>query len=103
MLSRIPGNRLKHYPKLSVEKAIERAAKDGKSTLSAPTQGHYLDILRDLLKLAVRKKLLHANPAADARPIKKDTLSADQKRKPWTDRSEEHTSELQSLMRISSA
>src|SRR3546814_10323260 len=33
MLSRIPGNRLKHYPKLSVEKAIERAAKDGKSTL----------------------------------------------------------------------
>jgi len=39
--------------------------------------------LRDILKVAVRKKLLPSNPAADVKPLKRDALSADQKRLPW--------------------
>jgi integrase len=85
IVARIPNNRVKLYPKLSLEQAIERGAKAGKPTLSSTTQRTYLDILRELLKVAVRKKLLTSNPAADIRPLQKDALASHDKRIPWTD------------------
>lgn len=83
LLSKTPSNRTKRYSKLTLEQAIERAAKQNKPTLSPVTQSFYLDILREILKVAVRKKLLPSNPASDVKPLKKDTLSAEQKRLPW--------------------
>ncbi|CAA2143111.1 hypothetical protein [Hyphomicrobium sp. ghe19] len=44
----------------------------------------YLDVLREVLDVAVRKKFLPANPAIGARPIKKDSVPAAQKRRPWS-------------------
>jgi len=85
LLTQIPTNRTKLYPELAIETAIERARRDGKPTLSPPTQAHYLDILRDLLKVAVRKKYLSSNPADDARPLKRDGIAASDRRTPWTD------------------
>jgi integrase len=85
MLAKCPSNCLKIYPDLSLEEAIERAAKDKKPTLSSITQSVYLDVLRDILKVGERKKLIVGNPAAGVRPLKKDTVSADQKRLPLTD------------------
>ena len=83
-LSKTPSNRTKRYPNLTLGQAIERAAKQNTPPLSPVTQSFYLDILREILKVAVRKKLLPSNPAADVKPLKKDNLSADQKRLPWT-------------------
>lgn len=83
-LARTPSNRIKLYPKLKIEQAIEQAAKYEKPTLSPTTQSFYLDAFRDVLQVGVRKKQLANNPAVDAKPIKKDTLSAEQKRLPWT-------------------
>jgi hypothetical protein len=82
LIAKCPSNRLKVYPKLSLEDAVERAAKEKKATLSPTTQAVYLDTLRDILKVGVRKKLLASNPAADLRPVKKDTVPAHQKRFP---------------------
>ncbi|MFA7585165.1 MAG: site-specific integrase, partial [Novosphingobium sp.] len=49
------------------------------------TQAHYLEILRDMLKVAVRKKYLPSNPAEEVKPLKKDGVTAAEKRRPWTD------------------
>lgn len=84
LLAKCPTNRLKLYPKLSLQDAIERAAKQGKPTLSPITQSVYLDVLRDILKVGLRKKLIASNPAVDLRPLKKDNVPADQKRFPWS-------------------
>lgn len=85
LLAKCPTNRLKIYPKLSLEDAIMQAAKQAKPTLSPITQSVYLDVLRDILKVGVRKKLIGNNPAADLQPLKKDNVPADQKRFPWSD------------------
>lgn len=83
-IARTPVNRTKFYPSLSLQKQIERASKDKKPVLSANTQGFYLDCLRDILQTAVRKRAIPFNPAADAKPLKLGTLSAEEKRLPWT-------------------
>jgi len=85
LLAKCPSNRLKVYPDLNLEDAIEQAAKQCKPTLASITQSFYLDVLRDILKVGVRKKLITSNPAADVRPLKKDNIPADQKRLPWSD------------------
>ena len=41
-------------------------------------------MFRDILKVAVRKKYLLTNPAAEAKPLKRDTVSAEKKRLPLT-------------------
>jgi integrase len=83
-LSRTPANCRKLYPNLPLAKAIEAAEKAGRPTIGSVTQSGYLETARDVLKLAVRKKLLSSNPAEDAKPILNDTLSAAEKRLPWT-------------------
>ncbi|TNF04754.1 MAG: site-specific integrase [Sphingomonadales bacterium] len=85
LLAQMPSNRTKLYPGLPLDAAIERAKKDGKPGLSSSTQAHYLEILRDMLKVAVRKKYLPSNPAEEVKPLKKDGVTAAEKRRPWTD------------------
>lgn len=84
-LARTPTNRTKLFPTLPLEKAIERAAGLGKTTLSTTTQNQYLDTFRDILQLAVAKQLLVSNPAQGIRALKRETLSADEKKLSWTD------------------
>jgi integrase len=84
VLARLPANRTKFYGGLPIDKAIERAAKEGKPLLSPVTQQQYLGALRDVLDLAAKKKLIAVNPAEDIRPIKRDAIAADEKRKPFT-------------------
>jgi integrase len=83
-VAKMPANRMKFYRNLPLSLAIEKAQKHDKPNLSHLTQASYLDTLRDLLKVAVRKKLLLTNPAAEVRPLKKDAVPRDQKRLPWT-------------------
>jgi integrase len=83
ILARLPANRTKLYGDLPLAHAIERAAKDGKPLLSPVTQERYLVALRDLLDLAAKKQLITVNPAEGLRPIKRDTISSGDKRKPF--------------------
>ncbi|MEZ5796915.1 MAG: DUF6538 domain-containing protein [Paracoccaceae bacterium] len=83
LIAATPSNRDKFYPKLPLAKQIERAAKEGKPTLAAATQGFYLDSLRDILKVAARKRLIGFNPAEDVKPLVKSKVAAADKRLPW--------------------
>jgi integrase len=84
VLSQLPANRTKLYGDLPIEQAIARATKEGKPLLSAVTQERYLAALRDILDLAVKKRLITVNPAEGLRPIKRDAVAASDKRKPFT-------------------
>ncbi len=84
VLSRLPGNRLKVYPKATIEEAIALGEKDGKPVLSSATQEAYIATLRGILALAVRKRLTASNPADGMKPLKRDTLAASERRKPFT-------------------
>lgn len=84
LLARTPSNMGKLYPKLKALDAISKAEQDRKPVLSPTTQSAYLDVLRDILKVAVRKRYVAYNAAEDVKPLKRDTLSAEEKRLPWT-------------------
>ena len=84
ILARIPANRTKIYGTRPLDEAIERAAAENKPLLSPVTQQQYLAALRDVLDLAVKKRLVPANPAEGLKPIKRDTVAASEKRKPFT-------------------
>ncbi len=79
-----PTNRDKHFPKLPLAKQISKAAEEGTTTLAAATQALYLDTFRDILKVAVRKRLIGFNPAEDVKPLVKSKIAAADKRLPWT-------------------
>jgi integrase len=83
-VARIPTNKTKKYPNISLDEAIARSEKEGRGSLATLTQAMYLGVFRDVLKLARRKKLLSYIPDDDIKPLKKETLSADKKRLPWT-------------------
>jgi len=84
ILARLPANRTKLYGDLPIDKAIALAAKEGKPLLSPVTQQQYLSALRDVLDLAAKKRLIAVNPAEGLKPIKRDTVSASEKRRPFT-------------------
>jgi integrase len=84
LLARIPANRNKIYNGLSVEDAITRANAEGKALLSAFTQERYLATLRDILKLALNKRLVPVNYAADLKPLKRDRVAASARRLSFT-------------------
>jgi hypothetical protein len=84
MLARIPANRTKIYNGVSVEQAIQRAAIEDRPLLSPVTQQQYLAALREVLDLAAKKRLISVNPAEGLRPIKRDTIPAGEKRRPFT-------------------
>lgn len=83
LLARLPSNRTKLYPKLSLETAAERARADGRPLLSPTTQAGYLSTLRDILQLGLLKRLLPSNPAQGLRPIRRDETKAADKRLPF--------------------
>ncbi|WP_176251339.1 site-specific integrase [Sulfitobacter sp. HGT1] len=85
ILSKLPTNRIKHYPKLDLKGAIKQAEVDGIRPLNPVTQAQYLHTLGRVLAVGVRKGLMSHNPAADVKPIKKPKLLASEKRLPWTD------------------
>ena len=83
-LARIPANRTKIYGTRPLEEAIERGAADNKPLLSPVTQQQYLTALRDVLDLAAKKQLIPVNPAEGLKPVKRDTVAAGEKRRPFT-------------------
>ena len=84
ILARLPANRTKIYGDLPFGKVVELAAKDGRTLLSPVTQQQYLSALRDVLDLAAKRSLISVNPAEGLRPIRRDTVSASEKRRPFT-------------------
>ena len=84
VLAQVPTNRLKIFPGLSLEKAIARAKASNKPVLSPTTQAQYLDTLRGVLELAVLKQVIPTNFAKDLKPLKRDPVRAEDKRKPFT-------------------
>lgn len=82
LLAALPANRRKFYPKLGIAQAIERGQKEGKRVIDPVTQARYLDCLRDVLTVAVRKQYLRGNPALGIKPIKKSKTPASAKRAP---------------------
>jgi integrase len=86
VLSRLPAHRTKQYRRLSLDKVILRAERDGKALLSPITQQGYLATLNQILDLALKKRLIVANPADGLKPLKKDGVAAEAKRLPFTAR-----------------
>lgn len=84
LVAKLPANRLKLYSKLSVRKAIERAEKDGRSTLAPLTQGEYIATFKSIMELAAAKKHIGHNPASSLRALTQDTLAPHEKRLPLT-------------------
>lgn len=83
-LSHLPSNRTKLYPDVPIAEAIARGQKADRTVISPPTQRQYLDEMKRLLNLAVRRKLMSSNPAVHAKPLKKDNRAAHEKRLPFT-------------------
>jgi integrase len=83
-LAAIPANRSKVYGSVPVLEATRRANLDGKALLSSVTQDQYLATFRAILDLAAKKRLVGVNPAAGLKPLKKDRVSAADKRLPFT-------------------
>ncbi len=83
-LALLPSNRTTLYPGVPIAQAIERGQKVGRKAISTTTQGQYLNELKGLLNLAVRRKLMSSNPAVHAKPLKKDTRAPHLKRLPFT-------------------
>jgi integrase len=83
-LAHLPSNRFKLYPGIPIAEAIVRGQKADRKAISATTQGQYLDELKGLLNLAVRRKLISSNPALHVKPLKKDTRPPHLKRLPFT-------------------
>jgi integrase len=69
---------------MPLKKVIEQAEAAGRAVLSPVTQGQYLATFREMLDLAVKKRLIPVNPADGLRPLKRDDLSASEKRLPFT-------------------
>ena len=84
VLSHLPTHRTKLYRRLSLDKAILRAERDGKALLSPITQQGYLATLNQILDLGLKKRLIVANPADGLKPLKKDGVAAEAKRLPFT-------------------
>lgn len=78
-LARMPANRTKIYPGMSVAGATERAQHEKKPPISATTQEDYLRVFKDVLKFAARRKYLAIDPSAGAKPLKKAKPLEDRK------------------------
>lgn len=83
-LDRLPANRNKLFPSKSVDQAIELAAKTKKPCLSYLSQCDYAAQLRLILDLAVKKQVISHNFAHDLRPLKADTVSDGDRRRPFS-------------------
>lgn len=84
LLAATPANRLKLYPGIPLEQAIERAAAQKKPLLAHKTQLQYLGAFRDILQRGLRKQLLTHNPATGLQPLVERTEANHEKRNPFT-------------------
>lgn len=82
-LARVPKNRRKFYPKLSVSEAVAAAAQDGRAAMSYATQQTHIQTLNAVLKLAVKKGYLSSVPSADLSPYA-EKIPAAEKRQSFT-------------------
>ena len=82
MLAQLPRYRNTLDAKLSIAELISLAEKKHLKVIGPVTQKEYLNCLRNILKVAVRKGYLSHNPAEGLQPIKKDKIAADKKRAP---------------------
>lgn len=83
IVARTPANRTKIYGELPLKQAIERAEADGRPALSPVTQQSYLRALTDILDLAFKKRLIPSNPAEGVSPVKRETITPENKRRPF--------------------
>ena len=83
MIATVPTNRNKIYPEQSLQKQIQRAAKEGKRTLSIKSQRLYLHCLHDVLEAGRVRNVLSNNPATGVKPLKKAKETDAEKRMPW--------------------
>ncbi|SFC51333.1 site-specific integrase [Devosia psychrophila] len=83
-LDRLPANRNKLFPGKSIDQAIELARKANKARLSYLSQYDYASQLRLILDLAVKKRIISHNFANDLKPLKADTVSDGDRRKPFS-------------------
>jgi integrase len=86
VLATIPAHRQKLYPQLELERAIAQGEADERPTLSPVTQDQYLATLRAVLSLAVKKRQIPINPAADIVPLQRENVRSKDRRIPWTNR-----------------
>ena len=84
LLASIPANRVKLYKQLPVDEAIAQAKARNNRTLSPVTQEVYLGTLRSILVLATKKRLIAVNPAEGLKPLKRETVAASARRRPFT-------------------
>lgn len=82
-IAKTPANRNKVYPGLPLAEQLERAEKEGKTTIQHLTQRGHLEVLRNFLRFAVRKKVLPSNPAEGLQPLLKETVPLAEKRRPF--------------------
>ncbi len=68
-ISALPTNRLKFYPKLDIQAAIQRAEKDGRTKISRVTQQKYLSELNNILNHGIDRGELLANRASNLQPL----------------------------------
>jgi integrase len=80
----MPANRDKLYKGLPLDEAIARSEAEQKPRLAPFTQERYLASFSEILDLAAKKRLITVNPAADLKPIKRDTVAASAKRLSFT-------------------
>lgn len=84
IVAKTPANRNKVFPGLSLVAQIERAEKDGSPTIQHLTQRGHFEVLRNFLRLAVRKKILPSNPAEGLQPLLEETVPLSEKRRPFS-------------------
>lgn len=84
LLARVPRDRTKRYRDCNLQDAIDRAIGEGWPRLAFITQQQYLATFKEILALAVRKRLLPSNPADGLQPLARDVLAPEEKRRPFT-------------------
>ena len=82
-IARLPSNRTKRYPGKSLNQILKLTEEDPESWILPLTQRKYLDIFEHIMALALKKRLIPSNPALDIKPLKRDEVAPEDKRKPW--------------------
>ena len=80
LLARVPTNLTKIYRGVPLREAIDRADEEGRARLAPITQSQYLGTLREVLDLALRRRLIPVNPTVGMKPLTRDNRSLAQLR-----------------------
>lgn len=83
VISRLPSNRHKLYQGKNLATVLKLSDAKPEGRLAPPTQRSYLDVFADIMALGLKKRLLPSNPALDIKPLKRDDVAPEDKRKPW--------------------